>query len=88
MKTFKRKKTVHRSFSIDAELVDQVREAVPPEIADNLNRIVTVALTELVAKYKRLDFDDQMARMAADPAVRLECKKAAADFESAEADGL
>ncbi|MFI5362900.1 MAG: hypothetical protein ACHQ49_13090 [Elusimicrobiota bacterium] len=88
MKTFKRRKTVHRSFSIDAGLVDQVREAVPPEIADNLNRIVTVALTELVAKYKRLDFAEQMARMAADPAVVRESKKASADFASAEGDGL
>ena len=88
MKTLKRKKSVHRSFSIDAGLVDQVREAVPPEIADNLNRIVTVALTELVAKYKRLDFDAQMARMARDPSVRRESKKATADFGTAESDGL
>ncbi|MBI5244130.1 MAG: hypothetical protein HY922_10730 [Elusimicrobia bacterium] len=88
MKTFKRRKVIHRSFSIDEELVRQARRVVPEEVADNLNRLVTVALNELVMKYKRLEFDNQIAEMAADPALVRESKKAAADFEFTDADGL
>lgn len=82
------KEVVHRSFTLDGTLVKKARRVIPPAVADNLNRMVTVALTELVARYERAAFDEQVARMAADPAICREARRIAKDFGTADSDGL
>ena len=88
MKNHAKRHVIHRSFTIDDALVKQAQHVVPAAVAGNLNRMVTVALTELVAKYERLLFGQQIAAMAADPAVSRESKKATADFKITDPDGL
>lgn len=81
-------KPIHRSFSLDAELVAEARRLAPPELSGNLNRMMNVALADLVEGYRRLMFEAEMARMASDPALARESAEMAQHFEAAEFDGL
>lgn len=81
-------KTVRRSVALSHQLVEEVKAAAPPEIRENLNRLVTVALQEFAAKRKERAFEDAMAQMAADPAIQAECESISKEFASAETDGL
>ena len=82
------RKTVRRSVALPRHLVDQATAVAPPELGQNLNRLVTVALQEFAAKRKARAFEEAMAQMAADPAIRSECAAVERDFYIAEADGL
>jgi hypothetical protein len=81
-------KTVRRSVALSHRLVEEVKAAAPPELRDNLNRLVTVALQEFAAKRKGQAFEEAMAQMAADPAIQAECASISKEFAVTEADGL
>jgi hypothetical protein len=81
-------KTVRRSVALPRRLIDEASAVAPPELSQNLNRLVTVALQEFVAKRKAQAFEDAMAQMAADPAIRSECIAIEREFSATEADGL
>jgi len=69
-------------------LVEEVAAAAPPGLQGNLNRLVTVALREFVARRKNKMFSQAMAEMAADPAIQAENAAIAREFAAAESDGL
>ena len=80
--------SVHRSFSLPTELVEEAGRLVPGEIAKNMNQLITVALRELVEKHRKLRFEREMAEMAADPGIKKTGRAIAREFEGTEADGL
>lgn len=82
------RKTIRRSVALPRNLVDEATAVAPPELGQNLNRLVTVALQEFAAKRKAWAFEEAVAQMAADPAIRSECAAIEKDFSAAEADGL
>lgn len=88
MKTQVASKTVRRSIAVSRQLVEEVRALAPPELQQNLNRLVTVALQEFAAQQKARAFQEAMAHMATDPAIRSECAAISRDFAATEADGL
>lgn len=81
-------KTVRRSVALARQLVDEAKAAAPPELRENLNRLVTVALQEFASRRKARQFEEAMAQMAADPAIQAECESIAKEFAAAETDGL
>ena len=81
-------KTVRRSIALPYKLIEEVRNVAPPALRDNLNRLVTVALQDFVTQRKKRSFEESMAQMAADPAIRTECAILSKEFAIAEADGL
>jgi hypothetical protein len=81
-------KTVRRSVALPYKLIEEVRTVAPPELRENLNRLVTVALQDFVTQRKKRSFEESMAQMAADPAIRVECAVLSKEFAIAEADGL
>lgn len=81
-------RTVRRSVALPRQLVEEVTALAPPELRQNLNRLVTVALQEFAAHQKAQAFEEAMARMAADPAIRAECAAISKDFAATEVDGL
>jgi len=81
-------KTVRRSVALPRRLIEEASAVAPPELGQNLNRLVTVALQEFAARRKARAFEEAMAQMAADPAIRSECVAIGRDFTIAEADGL
>ena len=88
MKTKVLPKTVRRSVALSRQLVEQVSALAPPELRQNLNRLVTVALQEFAAHQKARAFEDAIAKMGRDPAIRAECATISRDFTITEADGL
>jgi hypothetical protein len=88
MKSATPPKTVRRSVALPYKLIEEVRTVAPPELRDNLNRLVTVALQDFVIQRKKQFFEEAMAQMAADPAIRKECAALSKEFAIAEADGL
>jgi hypothetical protein len=80
--------TIRRSVALPEPLVKELAEVAPRELRGNLNRLVVVSLQEFVARRKLEAFQEAMARMAADPAIRAECAAIHAEFTAAEADGL
>lgn len=81
-------RTIRRSVALPRQLVEDVSALAPPELRQNLNRLVTVALQEFAAQRTARAFEEAMARMAADPAIRAECAAISRDFAATEADGL
>ena len=45
-------KLVRRSVALSRQLVEEVSALAPPELRQNLNRLVTVALQEFAARQK------------------------------------
>jgi hypothetical protein len=88
MKTKVPPKTVRRSVALPRQLVEQVSALAPPELRQNLNRLVTVALQEFVAQQKARAFEEAIAKMGTDPAIRVECATLSGDFMITEANGL
>ncbi|MBA4397639.1 MAG: hypothetical protein C0394_09710 [Syntrophus sp. (in: bacteria)] len=88
MKSDPSAKTVRRSVALPYKLIEEVRTVAPPELRENLNRLVTVALQDFVTQRKKRSFEESMAQMAADPAIRTECAVLSKEFSIAEADGL
>lgn len=79
---------MRRSVALPRSLVEEVAAAAPPGLQGNLNRLVTVALREFVARRKNKMFSQAMAEMAADPAIQAENAAIAREFAAAESDGL
>jgi hypothetical protein len=79
---------VRRSVALPRELVQQATQVAPTELKQNLNRLVAVSLQEFVERRKAAAFEEEMARMADDPAIRKECARIGAEFESKMSDGL
>lgn len=88
MKRKTRPNTVRRSVALPRQLIEEVTTVAPPELRENLNRLVTVALQEFAAKKRERAFEEAMARMAADPAIQAECAAISKEFGTAERDGL
>ncbi len=81
-------KTVRRSVALSRQLVEEVSALAPKDLRQNFNRLVTVALREFAARQTSRTFEEAMAQMAADPAIRAECAAICRDFAITEADGL
>jgi len=88
MKSHQTDSKIRRSVVISATLVEEARRNAPPELRDNLNRLVVVALEDFVRRRKRIVFEEAMARMARDPEVIAESSRISEDFRPAEGDGL
>jgi hypothetical protein len=88
MKTTRAAKTVRRSVALPRDLVDEVAATAPAALKGNLNRLVVVALREFVAHRRAQAFEEAMARMATDPAIRAECAGISREFRVTESDGL
>lgn len=88
MKTKASLKTIRRSVALSRQLVEEVSALAPQDLRQNFNRLVTVALQEFAARQTARTFEEAMAQMAADPAIRAECAAIAQDFAIAEVDGL
>ena len=58
---------IRRSVVLSTALVEEARRNAPPELRDNLNRLVVVALEDYTRRRKRAAFEDAMARMAGGP---------------------
>jgi hypothetical protein len=84
----KRSPVVRRSVALPEQLVREALAWAPPESAGNLNRLVAESLAEFVARKKACAFEEAMAAMAADPAIRKECATIAKEFACADLDGL
>ncbi len=79
---------VRRSVVLPGHLIEEVRAVAPPGLEGNMNRLVTIALQEFVARRKARAFREAMAEMASDPAIRAENTAIAREFAAAENDGL
>jgi hypothetical protein len=88
MKHSVKPKAVRRSVALPGELVQELSTLAPAELRGNWNRLVTVALREYAARRRALAFESQMAAMASDPAVQVECANIAREFSVADLDGL
>jgi hypothetical protein len=88
MKTKTSPKTIRRSVALSRQLVEEVSALAPQDLRQNFNRLVAVALREFAARQTTRTFEEAMAQMAADPAIRAECAAISRDFAAAEADGL
>jgi hypothetical protein len=88
MKTSQAANTVRRSVALPRGLVEEVTAVAPPDLQGNMNRLVTVALREFVARRKARAFRRAMAAMASDPAIQAENAAIAREFAAAEGDGL
>jgi hypothetical protein len=84
----KRSLIVRRSVALPEHLIREALSLAPRESAGNLNRLVAECLSDFVVRQKARAFEDAMAAMAADPAVRKECAKIAREFATADLDGL
>jgi len=81
-------KTVRRSVALPRDLMDDVFSVAPPELKGNLNRLVVVSLRDFVARRRAEAFQQAMAEMGTDPAIRSECAAIAEEFAPTERDGL
>ena len=88
MKTKLSPKTVRRSVALSRQLVEEASALAPPELRQNLNRLVTVALQEFATQQQARAFEEAIAKMATDPAIRAACAAISRDFAITEADGL
>jgi hypothetical protein len=88
MKQSSKHKTIRRSVALPGALAEELSALAPAELRGNWNRLVTVALREYAARRRALAFESQMAAMAADPAVQVECANIAREFSVADLDGL
>lgn len=80
--------TVRRSVALPRQLIEEVVALAPPELKDNLNRLVVESLREFVFHRKQEKFHRAMEEMAADPAIRSASERITKEFLRAEKDGL
>ena len=83
-----RTRTVRRSVALPRPLVEEAAKLAPKHLRENLNRLVIVSLEEYVKRRRMEAFQEAVAQMAADPAIRSECAAIACDFAATESDGL
>ncbi len=87
MRSKAKSNTVRRSVALPRRLVEEASSLAGPELRHNWNRLVTIALQEFAAR-RQMAFVQAMERMAADPALRSECRAISREFRRADADGL
>ena len=80
--------TVRRSVALPRQLIEDAVEAAPAELRGNLNRLVLTSLREFTELRRARAFEEAMAKMADDPAIRKECVAISREFAAADADGL
>jgi hypothetical protein len=80
--------TIRRSIALSAKLLQEAEALAPPELKGNFNRLMTVALQQFAARQKERTFEEAMAQMAADPAIRKENTGILKEFKRAERDRL
>jgi len=80
--------TVRRSVALPGRLVAEAKKVAPKDLRDNLNRLVVVSLEEYVKHRKTASFEEAMAAMAADPAIRKASADIQSEFGTTELDGL
>ena len=80
--------TIRRSVALSRELVQDVETFAPSDLKGNFNRLVSVALQRFASQRKAELFEETMARMAADPSIKVECKAISREFVQTEDDGL
>lgn len=68
--------------------MEEVVRVTPKDTAKNWNRLVISALEEYTERRRRLKFEDAMAAMASDPAIRTEVRKIDREFRRTEQDKL
>jgi hypothetical protein len=88
MKKHKQSPHVRRSVLLPRRLMEEVSSIAAPAVAKNWNRLVISALEEYAERRKRAKFEDAMAAMAADPAIRAEGKRIDKEFRKTERDKL
>ena len=88
MKTKGPARAVRKSLALPRQLVEEATAVAPPEVRQNLNRLVTVALQEYAAVRRARAFEEAMTEMARDPAIRTECGAITREFAAAVGDGL
>ena len=81
-------RTIRRSVALPGTLVEELSALAPAEFGGNWNRLVIVALREYAARRRALEFESQMAAMAADPGIQAECAIIGREFSEADLDGL
>ena len=75
-------------MALPQSLIEELARTAPPDAKHNLNRLVIVALEDLVKARRRMMFEESMARMASDPAAQAEIATVQREFLHAEGDGL
>jgi hypothetical protein len=80
--------SIRRSVALSKRLVDEVSSVAPAEFKGNWNRLVVAALQEFARNRRREQFEQSMAKMAKDPAIRKECAAIGREFAHANRDGL
>jgi CHASE3 domain sensor protein len=88
MRAVKQNKSVRRSVALPQALVDDAVEAAPVEIKQNMNRLIIVALQEFISRRREMKFEEAMAKMAGDTAIKAECGIIAREFSDTDKDGL
>ncbi len=88
MKTKELPKTVRRSVALARALAEEVMTVSLPGERHNFNYLVTVALRTLIDQRRAQEFEQAMARMAADPQIRRVTATINREFAAAEGDGL
>ena len=88
MKLKEQTKTIRRSIALSRQLIEEVESIAPQELRGNFNRLMAVALKEFSIHRKEKIFEEAMAQMAADPAIRSENTAISKEFANTEADGL
>jgi hypothetical protein len=88
MKHSTKPKTVRRSVALPGTLVAELSALAPAELRGNWNRRVTLAGGDYTARRRALEFESQMAAMAADPGIQAECAVIGREFSEADLDGL
>jgi metal-responsive CopG/Arc/MetJ family transcriptional regulator len=84
----KSRRTIRRSVALPSDLVDEVQALAPPELRENFNRLVIVALSDFSRKRRNEKLEKAMAEMASDPAIREECDTITEEFTETENDGI
>ena len=80
--------TVRKSVALPREIVEDAIRVAPKELKKNFNRLVLTALEEFTGHRNAISFDEEMAAMADDPAIKADCAAISRDFADADYDGL
>jgi len=87
---YSQKKTVRKSVALPYSVVQEAMSVAEPrpELGANFNQVVTTALREFAERHRAEQFAQDMAAMAADPAIQAENKGISGEFAGTEMDGL
>ncbi len=80
--------TIRRSVALPSGLVKKAQSVAPAPLKGNFNRLVREALEEFIRSREARTFEESMALMARDPAIRYECGTLERGLLETEDDGL